>query len=143
MNIERNNATENEVEYVEKDYKQTSKFKKFELLVFIGCLAFAFLMWCYANYMDNPIIQKEVKLEFEYEGDGTILSIPSTIVIYGEESVLSNIQTITVKIDGTLKKGEKKTIKVDLPEDVYSHNREIEIFLSGPTNQPDQNQSND
>lgn len=129
MNIERNNATENEVEYVEKHYKHSSKFKKFELLVFIGCLAFSFIMWCYANYMDDPIIQKEVNLTFELNGNpgnGYLTSEP--ITIYGEESVLSGISSIKVQItQESYTKGEKMTVEVDLPEHVYSHDNYIEV----------------
>ena len=40
MNIELNNATENEVEYVDKVEKRESSFRKFRFLIAIGCLIF-------------------------------------------------------------------------------------------------------
>ena len=134
MNIERNNTTENEVEYVEKIHNPHSKFKKFELLVFIGCLAFAFMMWCYANYIDDPIIKKEVTLDFRLDdqpGNGSVSSNPSTIVIYGEESILSGINKITVSVKREdFDEDRKITIEVKLPDDVYTHDDEIEIELA-------------
>ena len=62
MNIERNNETEYEVEYVEEyTPKTTSRYKKFQVFIFLGWLLLAFFVWCYANYLDDPIIQKELQ----------------------------------------------------------------------------------
>lgn len=135
MNTELNEVVENEVEYAETNNKHSKRFKKYELLIFLGCLAFAFTMWCYANYIDDPIIQKDVDIYLVYEGDGSVVSNPTKIVIYGEESKLSNISEITVNVDaGSFSNGANKiTIEIDLPEDVYSHNNEIEVELRNNT----------
>ena len=143
MNIERSNTTENEVEYVDKIDKQPTRFKKLELLVFFGCLALAFLLWCYASYLDDPIIQKEVTLNFELNGNpgnGYVISNPSTIVIYGEESILSNINTVKVIINQeTYNVGDKLDIEVELPNNVYSRDPQIEVEFTRST----QKQNND
>ena len=133
MKIELNNTTENEVEYVEKIDKRDSSFKKFRFLIIIACLAFSFMVWCYANYIDDPIIQKKVNVHLNYNGLGIIECNSQYIVIYGEESKLSSVTEIKVVVDrNSFNQNNKKVVyKINniLPEDVYSHQEEIVVEL--------------
>ena len=133
MNIERNNETEYEVEYVEENtLKTTSRYKKFQVLIFLGCLLLSFFVWCYANYLDDPIIQKEVALTFTVEGgQGEVIQSSYTIVIYGEKSVLTEITEIVNKVNYNEFSEDNLTItkNVKLPSDVHTHNDEVELTL--------------
>lgn len=131
MNIEHNNATENEVEYVEKTHTNISKFKKYEILIFIGCIAFAFMMWCYANFLDDPIIQKDVRVYVDvFDGDNFVERLESKISIYGEESVISKENGFYLEVGLESFGEDKKTqLTVKLPEDVYSHDNKVEVEL--------------
>lgn len=136
MNIELDNVTENEVEYVEQKHTEKSRFKKFEILLFIGCLLFSFMMWSYANYIDDPIIEKEVSITLELNGGKVserIFSSTSKINVYGEESVLLGVYEIKIDVDRDEFEGEIYEITVDiadyLPEDVYTHEESITIQI--------------
>ena len=133
MNIELNNESEYEVEYVEEHiYETTSKYKKFQLFIFLGCLLLAFFVWCYANYLDDPIIQKEVPLIFTVEANnGQVVQSSYTIVIYGEKSVLSEITEIENKVNYNEFSDGNLTINktVYLPSGVHSHDLDVELTL--------------
>ena len=135
MNIELNNETENEVEYAEKNnYTVAKRFKKFEIFIFLGCLVLAFMIWCYANYLDDPIIQKEITVYFVLEGgeaNEDIETRSSKIVVYGEQSVISDMVAITNYVDRELFGDDKTKINytIDYPDGVHSHITEIELEL--------------
>ena len=64
MNIERNNETNNEVEYVDNSTNLISKrSRQRKIIIFLACLVFSFVVWCYANYLDDPIIKKEISID--------------------------------------------------------------------------------
>ena len=133
MNIELNSATENEVEYVDKVEKRESSFRKFRFLIAIGCLIFSFMMWCYASYIDDPIIQKRVSVHLDYNGIGVIECDSSHIVIYGEESKLSGITEIKVIVERNSFNQNNKMVVYWvgdlLPDGVYSHQEQIVVEL--------------
>ena len=131
MNIELENNATNEVEYAEKRDNHNSFFKriKFCLLILI-CLLFAFSIWCYASYIDDPIMQKDVVVHFDFDGNGSLIATPSKIRVYGEESKLASLYEIKVLIDSdSFANGNKITVEVDLPDGVYSHDNTIEVEL--------------
>lgn len=137
MNVDFNNTSTDGVEQVENRTILNAKFKKFELLIFLGCLFFAFMMWCYATYLDDPIIQKEVNISLELDGGQATewISPVSTyqILIYGEESVISSIYEIKISVNREQFDEETKEIFIELteylPEDVYTHVEGINVKL--------------
>lgn len=131
MNIEFDNNVTNEVEQSEKTGNQNSVWKqiKFFLLLLI-CFIFAFSIWCYASYIDDPIMQKDVVVHFDFDGNGSLIATPSKIRVYGEESKLASLYEIKVLIDSdSFANGNKITVEVDLPDGVYSHDNTIEVEL--------------
>lgn len=136
MNIELNNNSEYDVEYVDdNEHNHNKKYKKFQIFVFLGCLVLAFLVWCYANYLDDPIVQKEVPLIIDLvagDADEKIIQSSYRIVIYGEESVISGISEIHDTVnrnkftDGNLTFNKK----LDFPAGVYSHQKYVDLTLN-------------
>ena len=112
MNIERTNETENEVEFVEKETEFTSrKITKTKILIFIACLIFSFVVWCYANYLDDPIIKKDLQINFSWDSSDRNVSFVAVdaegkridfIEVYGEQSKVYPLDKITVKIKQVL-----------------------------------------
>ena len=134
MNIELNNSSEYEVEYVEKEESTpVRKYRKFQVLIYLGCLLLAFLVWCYANYLDDPIIQKEVTLVITLDGVHSDKLLRSThkIVIYGEKSVISEIDEIRNNVNQNEFVVGSTTItkEIDFPEGVHSHETTVEVKL--------------
>ena len=134
MNIELNNTTEYEVEYAEKrEESYNKKYNKFQILIFLGCLVLAFLVWCYANYLDDPIIQKEVRLVITLEGvdSNEIIKSTNKIVIYGEQSVISEIDEIknNVNYSDFDSDGSSITLEIDFPSGVHSHQTTVDVKL--------------
>ena len=135
MNIELTNETENEVEFVEQNNTNTRKsFRKYELLVFLGCLLFAFIIWCYANYLEDPIIQKEVTVRFVLTNaeDGEVITDSTEqVMIYGERSSLATVSVITVYVERSMfsKYDEPTMIPIEYPEHIHSHVTGIELQL--------------
>ena len=138
MNIELNNSSEYEVEYVEEtESSPVKKYRKFQLLIYLGCLLLAFLVWCYANYLDDPIIQKEVTLVITLDGVNSDQIVTSThkIVIYGEKSVIAEIVEIKNNVNQNEFDKDSTTItkEIDFPEGVHSHKTTVEIQLRDKT----------
>jgi YbbR domain-containing protein len=132
-----NNPSVESVEFAEKSEQYTKKgFKKVDILIFITCFLAAFFIWCYANYVNDPIIIKEVTVEFVLVNAPENESInPSKkkISVYGEKSVLNSItnNTITIYVDRSEFEGEDKNIKYDFkcPSGIHSHVDTFDITL--------------
>lgn len=140
MNIKLNNETENEVEFVEnEDYSPKNRYKKYKMLMLIGCILLAFVVWCYANYLDDPIIKKSVDIEVSGEVisdniDYVVIDTKSgkeinKVEIYGEKSALISVNTIEIILDESQFTDGKTSITVQLPleDGVHSHTSEITI----------------
>ena len=140
MNIEINNQVENEVEveYVENINYSNNNFKKYGFLMFLGCLVLSFLVWCFANYLDDPIVKKGVPAKFDWDGKNNVVFTIidretgkeiKEIDIYGEESVLIYVSFIHVELSESQFSDGKDTITIKLPleDGVHSHVNEITI----------------
>lgn len=98
-----------------------------KLLIGILCVLIALGFWCYANYLDDPIIQKEIIVDFVLvNGDANqdILPDKVNILIYGEKSVLNSItnNTITIHVDISAFKNQNEiNYKIDFPKGIHSH----------------------
>ena len=140
MNIERTNETENEVEFVEKETEFTSrKITKTKILIFIACLIFSFVVWCYANYLDDPIIKKDLQINFSWDSSDRNVSFVAVdpegkridfIEVYGEQSKVYPLDKITVKIKQSQFVDGNDTIEVEieLPDDVHSYTQKITVM---------------
>ncbi|MBO5715166.1 MAG: hypothetical protein J6S23_02080 [Clostridia bacterium] len=125
------------VEFVDKadEYRQ-KRFKKSDVLVFIVCIIGAFLIWCYVNYVDDPIIQKEVTVDIVLvNGSLNEYIVPNKmkISVYGEESVINSISdnTITVYVERSKITDYDTTVDyaIEYPQGVHSHTKSVEIKL--------------
>ena len=96
-------------------------------IIAILCLLFSAVFWCYVNYLDDPIIQKEVTVDFVLvDGDASQDIFPDkvNIVVYGEKSVLNSIPNNTITVHVNIEDFENQTeknYKIDYPEGVHSH----------------------
>lgn len=138
MKIERNNNSEFEVEEIEYEEKiaqtYSKRYKKMRILVYLVCLLLAFMVWCYAHYLDDPIVQKEVSLIVYLNGGESgeeIIQSQNKILIYGEASALSGVD----KIENTINRNKFSeynspiTIEIDLPDYVHSHKEYVDVTL--------------
>ncbi len=110
------------------------KIKKIDVLVFIACLLIAFSVWCYASYLDDPIVRQEITINLVLEnGEATeyLTANDKTIIVYGAKSVVSGITSLTVKVD----RAEFHTyntdvvIDMDFPNGIQSHQEQITVQL--------------
>ena len=140
MNIERSNETENEVEFVEKSTDLLPKrITKTKVLIFVACLIFSFVVWCYANYLDDPIIKKDIYFDLVAEGfeKGTTFVIYNgntevdSFEIYGEKSAVYQINNYEIKLKPSDFDNENGVYVYTLKfkEGVHSHVQKIEIKL--------------
>ena len=140
MNIERSNETENEVEFVEKSTNLLpQKITKTQVLIFLACLVFSFIVWCYANYLDDPIIKKDISFNLVAEGfeKGVTFVIYNddtevdSFEIYGEKSTLYQINNYEIKIKPSDFENENGVYvhSLELKDGVHSHTEKIEIKL--------------
>ena len=124
-----------EVEYAHKNDSYTNrKFKKINILIFLICLSMAFVFWCYALYIDDPISQKNITVNFVLVGgDSSEMILPAhkSITVYGERSVLSSISSIKVEVKRSeFKEYNKDTVVViNYPKNIGSETKEITLRL--------------
>ena len=136
MNIERNNETDNEVEYVDNSTNLiTKKSRQRKIIIFVACLLFSFVVWCYANYLDDPIIKKDISIDLHNHIDDVILTAYDEdgnkidkIEIYGEESSLNSISSYRIEIyPSNFKDGSTYVCEIERGEGIYSHTKTIKI----------------
>ena len=141
MNIELNNNTENEVEFVEKEiHHPSNKFEKLKIFVFLVCLVFAFVVWCYAHYLNDPIVLVEKNIECVWlDGSGRGLQIEITdmegkvidkLPVYAEKSVLDAVDAVTVELKKSyFENSDTKVVDVIFPENVHGHTTQVIVRL--------------
>lgn len=135
------NPSVEKVEFVDKTHEYTHKrFKTRDILIGAFCLIAAFFIWCYANYVDDPIIQKQVTLDFVLvhgESYEDIKPDKMSVWVYGEESVLSSIHnnTITIYVDKSKFNGYDTVLnyEIDYGDNIHSHTKSVELKLVDTT----------
>lgn len=139
MNIERNNETDNEVEYVDNSTNLiTKKSRQRKIIIFVACLLFSFVVWCYANYLDDPIIKKDISIDLHNHISDVVLTVYDEdgnkidkIEIYGEESNVNSIGNYRIEVyPSDFKDGSTYIHKIELNDGVYSHTKEIKIVIT-------------
>lgn len=135
-----NNEFQNEVRTdVETNHRNEGysprRFKKIDILIFAMCLILAFVFWCYALYVNDPIMKKNVTINFVLEGEseGEVLYNDSIrIPVYGERSILANKNTFTIQVDRSefSEYGEETIVTIDFPENIDSDYKEVVLILT-------------
>lgn len=77
------------------------KFKKIDILILIVCLAISFCVWCYAQYVADPIIEREVRVSFMLEGTTDnihLINAFDKITVYGKRSQIASLTSHSIKI---------------------------------------------
>ena len=100
--MKKKNQNANEIEYEQKtgDYS-VSRNKKFDWIVLIFCVIVAFFIWAYALNITDPIIEKEVEINYNLVGlerNGIIFEF-DTVLVYGPSSLLESLNTIEVEVN--------------------------------------------
>ena len=138
MSMNEINDNNLEVSYQEQsnDEYTPKRFKTRDILIFVVCLALAFICWAYAHYIDNPVIEDKIPINFILENaeNGEYISNVSleNIIVHAEESLLSNITHIDVTVDRNLFTSYDTPINITitLPDGVHSHTKEVEVTIS-------------
>ena len=106
------------------------------LFVFLGCIIIAFAIWCYANFTVDPMIEKELFVEFKLEGgssDEYITPVYHYFTFYGPKSAFEDIKdnsiAFTVKRSMFENYDEPTTIKLKYDDNYHSHVTEVELIL--------------
>lgn len=135
MNNDVNVINTPDVDYsdVPNNYKP-KKFKAVDILIFVICLILAFAFWCYATYLDDPIIKKKVTVNFVVDGGNTneTLSPAShTITVYGKRSLLNDLTSLTVKVNRSdFKEYDVSTlVNIKYPNNISSDTKQIKLKL--------------
>lgn len=130
------NYSNDDLNEVENPYKADSsrKFRKIDILIFIVCLALAFVVWCYALFIDDTVIEKDVLLNFVLEGGAYNESLECdtrSITVYGSKSLLSGVSKIDVSVSRTdfAEYGEYVTATVEYPDGVEGEVKQIKVRL--------------
>ncbi|MGM9632517.1 MAG: hypothetical protein ACI3XL_05445 [Eubacteriales bacterium] len=124
-----------EIEYAERNSGNPRKIKKIDILIFILCICLAFIFWCYALYVDDPIIEKNITVNFVLEGgESNEFLMPATkkIVVYGEKSVLDNMTTVTVKVKRSdfTEYNTDTLITIEFPNHIRSKTEQVILQLN-------------
>lgn len=131
------NRNVQEVEYVEKsEVYSPKKLKKADFFMLIFCILAAFAIWCYANFINDPIIVKEVTVDFvlvDAHNQEVITPSKVNIEVYGEKSILDSIRnnTITVYVERSEFESYNSltTITIEYPDGIHSHKNQIQLKL--------------
>ena len=135
MNNELNTPNTTEVNYSEADNEYSPKrFKAIDILIFGVCLVLAFAFWCYAVYLDDPIIEKNITVNFILEGGNaneTLSPASYTIQVFGKRSDLKDLTSLTVKVNRSdFKEYDVPTLRnIKYPANISSDIKQIKLKL--------------
>lgn len=80
----------------------SQKFKKIDILIFIACILLAFILWCYASNLADPVVEMDIPVYFVLENGqpDEVLTEPfSKFTFYGKQSDLQEIGVVTIYVD--------------------------------------------
>lgn len=118
-----NNADNEQVEVHMK--KRSGTGNKF--IIGMLCVLIAVVFWCYANYLDDPIIQKEITVDFvlvDGEKNQDIYPDKVNVVVFAEKSLLDSFQNNTIPVYVKISEfNDSKSInyKIDYPHGIHSN----------------------
>ena len=117
-----------------QDELVTKKPKNYSALIFIACLLLSFVVWCCAQYVHDPIIQKDMVVNFVLINGETNEAITPQFhmfTFYGLKSELENKSVINIEVDRSLftSYDTYTTIPISYTDKFHSHTTEIELRL--------------
>lgn len=126
-----------QVEFVDKADEYTyKKLKKSDILVFVICIIGAFMFWCYVNYLDDPIVTKEVTVDFVLvDGSVNEYIVPNKVKVWvdGEESTINALNDNTIKVYVQRSDFEDFdtpiNFVIDYPKGVHGDTKSVEIKM--------------
>ena len=130
FNDEESSVIENDLDNEQIDvYVKTRVGSGNKLFIGILCVLIAVGFWCYANYLDDPIIIREINVEFVLSENGVLSNVvidKEVIEVYGEKSVLSSIpittNTLVISVDiNEFKNSETINFQIKYPDGIHSH----------------------
>ncbi len=128
FNDEENSVIENNVDNEQVEVyvkKRSGKGNKF--IIGMLCVLIAVVFWCYANYLDDPIIQKEITVDFvlvDGEKNQDIYPDKVNVVVFAEKSLLDSFQNNTIPVYVKISEfNDSKSInyKIDYPHGIHSN----------------------
>ena len=97
------NETNVNSENVQKNEEYSNRrFRNVDVLILIACFILAFSFWCYAHYINDPIVEKEITINFVLDDAESFEYLEKDsykFVVYGIQSELSNIEEVTIHIN--------------------------------------------
>lgn len=135
MKIKFSKNSDTEVEYTTAgEVNAPKKFRILNVFIFIFCLALAFVFWCYALYVEDPIIEKNITVNFiliNAESGEYLDTQSKNITVYGEQSILGNVNSINVKIDRKefAKYDTKTLVNLQYPKKISSKTQQLYLTL--------------
>lgn len=125
----------NELEISQRsDSYSSKKFKKIDILIFLSCLALAFVFWCYALYVDDPVIEKTLMIDMTLENGSALERIELEeirVSVIGPRSELTPISVIRMSVDRSefSEYDEYITVELQYPDGIDGNVREIKVKL--------------
>lgn len=117
--------------------KNIKQSKNINFFIFLVCLLLAFIFWCYALYINDPVIQASVTVRFELVGGDTndqLSTTSKTMIVYGKRSFLDNKTVVNAKIQRSdFNEYNKSTlVKIDFEKFVESENNYVYLEIINP-----------
>ena len=129
INLNENESSNTQEEYVPK------KSRTVDFLILLACLIAAFIFWCSAHYIADPIIEKEIDVKFVLVNGAEneyIVQDPIRLVFFGKESVLKKLEVIEMKVERSVFVDYDVDTKVSTPKtnDYHTHTKEVMLQLT-------------
>ena len=129
INLNENESSNTQEEYVPK------KSRTVDFLILLACLIAAFIFWCSAHYIADPIIEKEIDVKFVLVNGAEneyIVHKPIRLVFYGKESVLKKLSVIEFEVerDEFVDYDVDTKVSPQKTNDYHTHTKEVILQLT-------------
>ena len=102
--------------------------------ILIACLILSFAFWCFAHYQNDPMIQKDIVVNFilvNGESNEAITPQFHYFTFYGPQSILADKSVVNIEVDRKMfdEYNVYTTIPISYNSEFHSHTNEVELRL--------------
>lgn len=139
MNTKPENLNNTYTEVPGTEEYSSKKINKFSVILFIGCIILSAAIWCYANFINDPMMEKEIMVNFVLKNGASheyLSPAFSAFTFYGEKSVLDNMNVVTIEVDRSLfdSYGDPTSVPIKYADNFHSHISEVILELMTSSN---------
>ena len=128
------NNFQDSVNFNTQDEYAPQKKNTLRIGILIACLILSFVFWCFAHYQNDPMMKKDIVVNFILVNGASNEAITPQFhyfTFYGPRSVLEEKNVVNIEVDRSMfdEYNVHTIIPISYNDEFHSHTKEIELRL--------------